>query len=509
MTLALPHTEVLGYMLGSHVRPKVSPVKVNKAQKRKNMKLYRLFAMCLALSSSLAAGLDSTPKLVKIGETEFIFYKSAEKNQYTNELVKNLNDKKLLLTVEMYEDPYYTTEIASIASIAPESIMGMALDPTGNRVLDEYADKVMQFVKNEMNIKIEAHSRELNLIVSQDAHKFHQDQFKKQYDYLYANHHELPKCCIIHDLTLIDWNMSKGTISGTIFQDEGGDRLLIALFPDHTVSIITAEQPAYPADNSPPVFPGPTTLPYHAVLSPVDFEGSLSSGSSKGQRISTVIRGIVREDAFKDIRHRATSITPYRSSRELDENNLTTLKYENGITLKQFMDIPKVNLAWNLKTQDQENTEILKTDPKENREIIAEIQSMFNLSNISLNDIEVRHLIKKDGGFSRIDKMDLNIPDSYDIVLINSSTLPKQYRYYNIAEDLTKLDFPWIHLYEFHPNMAMHMNQEMFKNLSLTPLEELIYRDEVIDNKQIDGLIMQIKPVTRIDVFAFPRTSKA
>lgn len=457
------------------------------------------------LQGDQVSSFDFTPKMAKIGETEFLFYMTREKYQASKDLVKSLNDKKLLLVVEMYEDPYYTTEISAIASICPDNMYGMGVDPLGNQVLDQYAQKVIDIAKKDLSIEIEASSREINLIVSQDAHKFHQDQFKRQYDYLNAHHNTLPESKIIHDLTLIDWNMSKGTISGTLLQDTGGDRLLVALFPESVVGIITAEPPVYPENNLPPVFPGAKTLPYHAVLSPVDFWGEQTSGSSKGQRISTVVRGIVRGDAFGMIRDEAISLTPYRAVQEVDPSGTTTLKYENGLVLKEFNGSNTVDLSWNYKMPDQENLEILKTDPKANKKIIEAMFTLFDITGVAVEDVQVRHLIKKDGGFSRIDLLNLDLPADYQVVLLNNSTLPADYKYYNISEDLTGKGYPWIHLYQFQPQMAMLLDKEMFQRLSLTPLEELIYRHEIIDNQQIDGIKMMPKIATRIDIFAFPK----
>lgn len=474
------------------------------------MRFIRNFISVLLICSNYLQGeqttaFDFTPKIVTIGETEFLFYMTREKYQASRELVKSLNDKKLLLVVENYDDPYYTTEISAIASICPDNVYGMGVDPLGNQVLDQYAQKVIEIAKKDLSVEIEASSRELNLIVSQDAHKFHQDQFKQQYDYLNAHHAILPECKIIHDLTLIDWNMSKGTISGTLFQDSGGDRLLVALFPESVVGIITAEPPVYPENNQPPVFPGPKTLPYHAVLSPVDFEGEQTSGSSKGQRISTVIRGIVRGDAFSKIRNEAISLTPYRANTQVDASGLKTLTYQNGLVLKEFDRLRSVNLSWNYKMPDQENLEILKTDPEANKEMIETLSAMFDIKGVAVKDVQVRHLIKKDGGFSKIELLNLELPADYQVVLVNSSILPLDYKYFNIAEDLTGKGYPWIHLYQFQPQMAMFLDKELFQRLSLTPLEELIYRHEVIDNQQLDGIKMMPKGVTRIDVFAFPK----
>lgn len=448
---------------------------------------------------------DPTVKVVKIRDTEFYFYMTPEKSQAIKDLVKSVDNKELLIIVDRYDDPYTTVEFSAISSILPEGD-GTLIDPVGNSVMDDYASKVIRIAKEELNIEIEAASREINLIVSQDAHKFHQDQFKRQYEYLATHHGSLPKCKIIHDLTLVDWNMSKGTVSGTLFQDDGGDRLLVTLFPNEAVGIITAEAPVYPEDGQPPVFPGSTSLPFHAVLSPVDFHGSLTSGSSKGQRISTVVRGIVREDSLTDIRKKAIDITPYRPVHETDEAGLKTIKYENGIVLKHLPNKPPIDITWNCRFPDQENIEILKTVAQTHTSLIKTLQTTFGLNKCNAADVQVRHLIKRDGGFSKIDLMDLEFSGPCDIVLINSSSLPEDGKYFNVCEDLTNDGYPWIHLYQFNPDMAVLMDEKAFRRLSLTPIEELIYRDEVIDNTQTDGVKLFAKPVTRIDVFIFPKS---
>lgn len=448
---------------------------------------------------------SSAFKITKIGETEFLFYMTEEKQKISQDLIRSLNDKQLLLVSDVYTEPVLTVEISALASILPNQTEGPYIDPTGNSILDEYGKKVRNIVKDELSIEIEAPSREINLIVSHDAHKFHQDQFKHQYDYLYANHAELPECKIIHDLTLMDWNMSKGTISGTLLQDTGGDRLLVALFPNSVVGMITAEAPVYPQNGEPPSFPGPTTLPYHAVVSPIDFHGGLTPGSSKGQRVSTVIRGIVKGDAFKDLRQQASQIIPYRPIQEKDENGINSLKYENGIVMKDLQTRLVVDLTWNYKMPDQENLEILKTDPRANKEAIGTLLNIFGIKDVAIENVLVRHLIKKDGGFTRLDLLDLNLPANYQIILINNSTIPEEYRYYQLAEDLTGRGYPWIHLYQFFPNKAMLLNQENFKNLMLTPIEELLYRDEFMDVNLVNGQALLPKIVTRIDLFAIPR----
>ena len=110
--------------------------------------------------------------------------------------------KNCFYVSEKYEDPVVTVEIGALSSIYPEKEEGIYFDSMGNQILDEYGEKVASIAKNALQIKgIEGISREINLIVSQDAHKFHQDQFKRQYDFLNANHARMSKCKLFHDLT--------------------------------------------------------------------------------------------------------------------------------------------------------------------------------------------------------------------------------------------------------------------------------------------------------------------
>ena len=492
----------------------------NRIFKKKHIKATILssFLFCSALPSSNALKADealnspealkkSEIKLAKIGNTHFYFYMTPKKQAISHNLVKAVNDKQLLLIADVWYEPCTTTEISALASISPDPLNGVVADPVGNAVLDKYADEVLDIASNYLHLNVQAKSREINLIVSQDAHKFHQDQFKKQYDYLQANHASLPKCQLVHDLTLIDWNMSKETISGTLIQDEGGDRFLIALHPKEAVGIITTEPPIYPEDNLPPTFPGSTSLPFHAVLSPIDKKGDLSCGSAKGQRISTVIRGIVTDENAKELESRATPLFIDRPAHKLDEQGLAFHAYENGMLFKQFPSkkAPKVDISWNHKLADNENVDILKTKPEEHAEVIENIMQMFDISNTPLSQVGVYHLIKKDGGFSALKALKLNIPSSAQIVLVNSSKLPEGYKSYSLSEDMTDKAYPWMHIYNFNPAMALSLNLDQFNRLLLTPMEELIFRDEQTDLWRDERMCLQFKPVTRIDVFVFPK----
>jgi hypothetical protein len=135
-------------------------------------------------------------------------------------------------------------------------------------------------------------------------------------------------------------------------------------------------------------------------------------------------------------------------------------------------------------------------------EAIRVISSMFQLT-CNPSKIVIKHLTKRDSGFSKFSLMDLGIPKEAVVVLVNRSILPQNYRYYNIAEDQTDKELPWIQLYQFEPNMAMIVDVNLLERLSLTPMEELLYRDAKTDATIREGMKMHVKPVTKMDMFVF------
>jgi len=130
-----------------------------------------------------------------------------------------------------------TTEISAIASKYPNPIsyqnnQPVFADPEGHLTLDAFAESLKDLISKELNLTMLGMSREINFVVSQDAHKFHQDQTANQFDFLNQRDSKLPPLTIIQDLTLVDWDMSTDTFSATIVQDcDSNDRYLLTLFP--------------------------------------------------------------------------------------------------------------------------------------------------------------------------------------------------------------------------------------------------------------------------------------
>jgi hypothetical protein len=148
--------------------------------------------------------------------------------------------------------------------------------------------------------------------------------------------------------------------------------------------------------------------------------------------------------------------------------------------------------------------EILQIDPENNIELIERLKNLFHIQCPS-EIVQVRQVIKRDKGFTPLSCHVLNIPSDSIIICLNESQLPSGYGFYNIAQDYTGNNLPWIHLYHFPPSRAISVLSEHFDKLSLTPVEEIIFRDIEIDILNASAPFLKEKIVTKINIFAFPQ----
>jgi hypothetical protein len=85
------------------------------------------------------------------------------------------------------------------------------------------------------------------------------------------------------------------------------------------------------------------------------------------------------------------------------------------------------------------------------------------------------------------------VNDTDKILIYNKSILPSGYKHYPISEDQSDLGCPWIQMYRFPDGYSMEMDGLTFKRLSLTPVLELIYRDEEACSSQERTLISKLQ----------------
>lgn len=434
--------------------------------------------------------------VARLGKCDVYFYMTPEKHELAKQMIQNVNEN-MVLTLGLAAQPCPTLEVLVQAIKYPEK------DPQGTKILDQYAEKTQKLLEQFYGIQLKGISRYMNLNFNWEALKLHQDRFKEQYEYLSKLPLPVEQYTLVQDLTLIDWQMTKGTLSATMVQDgDMGDRFLICFFPNEVVGTFYADPAIYRGPYAPFVYPGHVTMPPHSTVPPMDLFGNCSSGSSKGKRMSTAVRGIVETKSMEKVRALSRELPVNRRSATSFGKDMYWC-YDNGIILKPLAENTSLSLVLepNLKIEDKENVDIVEISTQANCYVIQQIADLFNIKN--KNNVKILHLIKRDGGFSEFNAMDLGISPTSQIILINHSELPNGYRHFSLAEDLTKKNLPWIQLYNFDPSMAMKVPYDVFYQLSLTPAEELLYRDEKIDFLNSEQSTLQKKIVTKIDLIIF------
>lgn len=454
---------------------------------------------------------------VQFGNTDVFFYMTPEKYALTRKIVQEINQEKIKLTVDVNDYDCLTTEISALASKYPEAIeykdgKPIFADPIGHAILDFYAQNLKDLIFHQLNLNMEGISREINFVISQDAHKFHQDQSGNQFAFLNKRDPLLPPCKIIQDLTLVDWDMSIDTFSATIIQDSlSKDRFLITLFPKEAVGILFVQSPIHLTRKAHPSYKVPTIFPYHAVLSPIDRKAASTPGSSKGKRLSTVLRGIVLENEIEQLKQRSLPLLIDRPVPFEDEKG-GGFNYQNGIVVRELTkEVRDLLKKWNLeegsiyKRIDRENVEILEIASPNNAILAEQLAEQFNIDRSCISKTTFLRLIKKDSGFSSFNLMRLNFLPGSEVIILNSSIIPKGYDYFNLAEDCTETLLPWIHLYHLPPEKGLKVPIDLLSHFSLTPIEEILFRKAEIDSMKTDGITSSGKIVTKIDIVVFEK----
>ncbi|MCH9633278.1 MAG: hypothetical protein S4CHLAM7_00010 [Chlamydiae bacterium] len=453
---------------------------------------------------------------VEFGSTNVFFYMNPEKSNLIKNMVEEINKEKIKLTVDINDFDCFTTELSAIASKYPNPIsynnnQPIFADPEGNATLDVFASSLKELISQDLNLGVLGMSREINFVVSQDAHKFHQDQTANQFAFLKQYDSKGPPLTIIQDLTLVDWDMSVDTFSATIVQDsDSKDRYLLTLFPGEAVGMLFTQSPSYLSSEAHPSYAVPTIFPYHAVLSPIDRLATKTPGSSKGKRLSTVLRGLALETQLQTLKENSRELNLNRPEILTTAENKKELLYPNGLIIKElpeeileFKNSIDLEKSWVYKHPDKENVEILEFNDPVLSKLCMDVAKEFGIE--GFKSFSFFRFIKKDSGFSYFDLSDLKKDSDSDVILLNDSSLPDNYDYFNLAQDFSSKKLPWIQLYHLPPQKACFVPSSVFPEICMTPVEEILFREAKVDSMITDGIQSIDKIVTKVDVIVLEK----
>lgn len=446
---------------------------------------------------------------IRIDNAEVYFFMDLEKYELARKMVENVSDQ-MQHGVCAGEFPLTTIEVSPICTIfeSPvgydDALQPIYRDPRGRNAIEDYTYKVAQKIKDLLGCTMLAVSRQMSLVVSHDAMRFHRDQLPDQYAFLNQQGVSFPTSWLAQDLTLMDWDMSEGTLSGTIMEEtETRDRFYFFLKRGEVTTNLTLDPPLYPEDGSPPVYPGAKTLPFHSAVAPIDMLGGKSIGSSKGKRISNVVRGVVLEKDVASLRQRAIPLPLNRPTKEKIDEYSHLFKYPNGILRKEFLNpcLNAIVVDCLVRLPPQEEVEILTGEILNRSDVFNEIKA---LTNLDLKNYNLRYykLVKRGVGFSNIADLGIEIPENSLIIAWNRAKLPEHYEYYPFADSFSN-HLPWIQLYPLGPNALLQGEGRNFQKLALTSIEEIFFRNAVWDAESVDVPLLSNTFATEIDLLVF------
>lgn len=445
------------------------------------------------------------------GTMNIYFYMTKEKVELARQMIYDVNENMVhaIITSEL---DYPVIEASPLATKCPDPLAydsqghPVYADPQGTQILQEHATKVKTIMEQVFDFKLKACSHNMSLIVNQDAMKYHQDQLQREYQYIAEHPKPIPKYTLVQDLTIFDWQMYEGTLSATVIQPpHTQDRYLVVLFPQEVVGAVYTEPAIYVDPHTPPEYPGAKTLPPHTPIAPIDLYPDVSPGSDKGKRLSVVVRGVVPTEEMNKIQEETPSLPMNLPVASEDSQGAKCYSYQNGILIRALPEsIPHLETKWKYKLPDSQGVEIQMTKPNQNPNYVQAIMKMFQIE-CPLEQVIVRHLTKKEGGFSRLDLMDLGYDDESQVVIVNRSEMPEKYHYLNLADMSFEKGLPWIQLYNLPPQMALLATKEALKHMALTSVEEVLYRDPFYDISLKEASVLNKKIVSRFDLFIFKK----
>lgn len=404
---------------------------------------------------------------LKFGDTTLFLYMSELKTSSAQRLVDAVANKAIL-TTEVTSPP------CELAEFVPLWLQNREHEPdtyylagrgTGHPI-QEYFDLQMLAVSSALGITITQCSTEMGIIANGDALRFHRDRLVNQYKKLSESNGAAERLQVVQDLTLIDWDMQPGTISGTALDHPDGDRYLFLLRPSEVVGLFFAELPK---------LPGPMMMPYHCALPVFDFAAGTTVGPAKGKRLSALTRGLAPEQEVTRLTNRATELRIDEVEAVNDRGRI----YRSGVRVVTHSWLPETALVpVSLVLGAAEGVGIAELSIDANASLLRMVTGETSLDGYRFFRID-----KHGEGFSNLLWALPRIADARDVVVINRSLYgPQRNISFPVAFDHTHQGKPWIQLLRLHAGDTVRLPSAVIPTLRLAPTDHLLHRSARLDS---------------------------
>lgn len=431
---------------------------------------------------------------VSIGETDLFFYMDQEKFSQSLRIVSDVNTKTIIgvdKIADTSSDTGYTTAYQkySLPLGYSESKKPVHFDPFGYQTELDLLNSNAESLRRLLQITPKYMRGKVDLCINHTGMKWN-PVTKLDFVDLNSLNSSLGKPWYFLEYTLADWQLSPGVVTGLLINDtDSQDRYIIPLLFRDRFSVCFLQKNDNLKDGDNKVFPE------HIQLGAIDYQSSLTPGSTKGKSLNSLFWGYAEESDVMLIK---------RGAQKLKKNTLTKSKgsktYNSGL---KFTEIPFSTEIENLKlfyVNSAQSVESYRIEGKDYRNLAHKLKKYMNVKG---HFTQAFRVIKQTQGLSQFSQMDLPLSDNCTVVCINRSCLPKNYLHLPIAEDGLKTQLPWIHLFHMPKEFCLKTEGRVFKQLALTPLEEILFRD-VLKNENSTGLYKDMEKFeTQLDILIF------
>ncbi|MCH7231777.1 hypothetical protein L0U85_13075 [Glycomyces sp. L485] len=398
------------------------------------------------------------------GDTEIYFYMSAEKHEHVEGLIELVTDN-LVLTTEATSPPCEVSEFVPLwLSNRDRSREDYYIDDSSSHHLEDYFASQVADVEDALGVRIQHPSKEMAIVANGDGLRFHRDRLVKQYRDLARIPNGERDYRLVQDLTLIDWDMQDGTVSGTAFEHPNGDRYLFPLYPGESVGMFFSEVPR---------FPGPMMLPYHCALPIMDAAGDKTAGTAKGKRFNTLVRGYAKADEVDALDEQAQVL----DLGEPVEGPDGARTYGQGFDVFQPGPIPVTEaVAVRVVEGRSASLSLTELDAAANSDLIHAV------TDASPESVSVYRVEKYSAGFSELHVIP-GIEDAGEIVIVNRNeqTSIAAVRY-PLAFDFLDRDIPWIQMIAMRTSACTRISSDRIGALRISPPEKVLHKPAVLDS---------------------------
>ncbi|MEU1204647.1 hypothetical protein [Nocardia sp. NPDC005825] len=396
------------------------------------------------------------------GSTQFFVYMTEEKRRVLS-LLENLLADQAVLTTDRTSPPSTLAELTPLWLKAPGKDVGSyyVADPP-SMDFDKFFESYATAVCTALGVSLRRISRELGFVLNGDGLRYHRDRLVNQYSYLAGTSADIrERTRVVQDLSVVDWDMQDGTISGTIFAHPLGDRYMFVVEPGEATSLFFSEEVQ---------LPGPSMMPFHCALPVQDAFAASTAGEATGKRFSCLVRGIA--DAGEVDKLIETSVPADINVRTPSGGGC---RFSNGMHIAGTAGSPDSSLhgIQSSTFNDKQGCFVTMASAHANSALLEHLK----LSSAA----GIFRVTKQGEGFSALRDVLPAIGDLGLFAINRSINTPRSRVSHPIAVHLASVASSVLQLIELHHDEVLHIPASAIDSLYLSPTSAIFHRSAPLD----------------------------